>query len=379
MARRREGDRVLGPYQERDKWRIVIAEKGGARVSSFFATEGEARAAKRIAKRDLERITGITIKEAMEKYEMHQREDKNNKLRSVADTAYRLGLLFPDENALLLGLTSTRCEALFDDLKKRITKYGKPFSVDSQKNILAESKTFMNWCVSDQKWLKKNPLVNIKVEGKRRHRKLQLRVDEARRWTDRALELGRAGDPGAVAALVAYLMGFRASEVVNRVVRDLDDEGKILVIENAKTEAGNRGVEVPKVLRPLLKNLAAGKGPTERLFGNHWRDWVRKSVGRICREVGVPVVGAHSMRGLHSSVAMVEGQSSEAVARAMGHESARTTLESYATKEAVEAGRQRRVVERMLSGAPRAQSRRNIVPQSFRSDISAASRRRKTR
>lgn len=379
MARRREGDRVLGPYQERDKWRIVIAEEGGARVSSFFATEGEARAAKRIAKRDLERITGITIKEAMEKYEMHQREDKNNKFRSVADTAYRLGLLFPDENALLLGLTSTRCEALFDDLKKRITKYGKPFSVDSQKNILAESKTFMNWCVSDRKWLKKNPLVNIKVEGKRRHRKLQLRVDEARRWTDRALELGRAGDPGAVAALVAYLMGFRASEVVNRVVRDLDDEGKILVIENAKTEAGNRGVEVPKVLRPLLKNLAAGKGPTERLFGNHWRDWVRKSVGRICREVGVPVVCAHSMRGLHSSVAMVEGQSSEAVARAMGHESARTTLESYATKEAVEAGRQRRVVERMLSVAPRAQIRRNIVPQSFRSDIGAASRRRKTR
>ena len=137
MARRREGDRVLGPYQERDKWRIVIAEKGGARVSSFFATEGEARAAKRIAKRDLERITGITIKEAMEKYEMHQREDKNNKLRSVADTAYRLGLLFPDENALLLGLTSTRCEALFDDLKKRITKYGKPSSVAPPSSSLA--------------------------------------------------------------------------------------------------------------------------------------------------------------------------------------------------------------------------------------------------
>jgi hypothetical protein len=76
---------------------------------------------------------------------------------------------------------------------------------------------------------------------------------------------------------------------------------------------------------------------------------------------------------------MVEGQSSEAVARAMGHESARTTLESYATKEAVEAGRQRRVVERMLNVVPREQKRRNIVPQSFRSDISAASRRRKTR
>ncbi len=248
-----------------------------------------------------------------------------------------------------------------------MTKYDKPFSADSQRNILAESKTFMNWCVRPGSGCRRTPSRAIKVEGKRRHRKPQLRVDEARSGPTGHWNWG-GGRSGAVAALVAYLMGFRASEVVKRVVRDLDDEGKILVIENAKTEAGNRGVEVPKVLRPLLKNLAAGKGPTERLFGNHWRDWVRKSVGRICREVGVPVVCAHSMRGLHSLCG--HGRAASRRRRwpvPWGTSQQERRWMSYATKEAVEAGRQRRVAERMLSVAPRAQIRQEyrsaIVPQ----------------
>jgi integrase len=191
-----------------------------------------------------------------------------------------------------------------------------------------------------------------------------------------ALELAEAGDPGAVAALVALLMGFRASEVVNRVVWDLDDEGRILVVEDAKTPAGNRRVRVPLVLQPLLLGLAKGKQPSDRLFGNHWRDRVRKAVVRICGLAGVPPVTAHSMRGLHSTLAMEAGESSHAVAAALGHESPRTTLQSYATTESVAVGRQQRVTSLLLRGARRGLIRRNIVPQSFRRKENAASRRR---
>jgi integrase len=376
MARRRDGDRVLGPYHERDKWRIVVIDRGGERVSRFFEAEGEARKAKHIAERDLEEIGGMTVLEAIEAYEMHQREDKKDKIRSVRDTVYRLGLLFTDGDTLVSGLTPKRCEALYDDLKHRPTKYDKPFAVDSLKNTVAEAKTFMNWCVSDRGWLRANPLMGIKVEGKRRHRKPQLREDEARKWVTKALELADGGDPGAVAALVALLMAFRASEVVKRVVRDLDDEGHILVVEDAKTPAGNRRMKVPLVLRPLLLSLAAGKQPSERLFGNHWRDWVRKAVVRICRLAGVPTVTAHSMRGLHSTLAMEAGESSHAVAAALGHESPRTTLQSYATVESVAAGRQQRVASLLFRGVSRGPTRRNIVPQSFRRNENAALRRR---
>lgn len=56
----------------------------------------------------------------------------------------------------------------------------------------------------------------------------QLRVDEERRWLAKAVELAAAGEAGAVAAIVALLMGMRASEIVERVVRDVDGGGRLL-------------------------------------------------------------------------------------------------------------------------------------------------------
>jgi len=139
-------------------------------------------------------------------------------------------------------------------------------------------------------------------------------------------------------------MGMRASEITTRVARDLDDGGRLLWIPDAKTEAGKRTLQVPEVLQPYLKGLAEGKTPQEKLFGDHWRDWVRKWVKRICLEVKVPQVTAHGMRGLHSTLALEHGASAHVVASSLGHESFSTTVESYAKPEAIAGARQRRVL-----------------------------------
>lgn len=75
-----------------------------------------------------------------------------------------------------------------------------------------------------------------------------------------------------MAALLALVMGMRANEIVSRVVRDLDDDGKLLWIPDSKTEAGRRTLQVPELLQPFLKELAEGKSPEAKLFGHHWRD-----------------------------------------------------------------------------------------------------------
>jgi len=165
----------------------------------------------------------------------------------------------------------------------------------------------------------------------------------------RATELADAGESGAVAAMMALLLGMRASEIVSRVVRDLDDDGGLLWIPYAKTDAGRRTLRVPEALRPHLLRLAADKAPEARLFGEHWRDWPREWVQQICRQAGVPVVCAHSMRGLHSTLAMDAGVTGHVVAAALGHERVTTTIQSYAKPEAVEAARQRRTLT-VLSG-----------------------------
>ena len=151
--------------------------------------------------------------------------------------------------------------------------------------------------------------------------------------------------------MMALLLGMRASEIVSRVVRDLDDEGHLLWIPDSKTEAGKRTLRIPEVLRPLMQRLAGNRAPEALLFGQHWRDWPREWVQRICAEAGVPVVGAHSMRGLHSTLAMDAGVTGHVVAASLGHESVSTTVQSYAKAEAVAGAQQRRTLTVLAGGA----------------------------
>ena len=75
-------------------------------------------------------------------------------------------------------------------------------------------------------------------------------------------------------------------------------------------------------------------------------------VQRICREAKVPVVMAHGMRGRHSTLAVDAGVTSHALASALGHESFKTTAQSYARTEAVSGAKQRRAL-RLLAGGRR--------------------------
>jgi integrase len=65
---------------------------------------------------------------------------------------------------------------------------------------------------------------------------------------------------------------------------------------------------------------------------------------------GVPVVGAHSMRGLHATLAMDAGITGAVVAASLGHEHISTTTRSYAKGEAVAGAQQRRALTVLAGG-----------------------------
>jgi integrase len=286
-------------------------------------------------------------------YEQHL-TTKGNRPTSVTTTRRRLEAFFDDVDQALTSLTVARCKTLYG-------KASESYAVDSHRNMLAEAKTFLNWCVL-QRWLARNPLDTTTGIGRRRHGKPQLRIDEARTWLARALELARGGNEGATAALCTMLLGMRAGEVVSRVVRDVDDGGRRLWIPDSKTEAGRRTLEVPELLQPLLLELVAkrklqaeldlGQDHQALLFGAHWRDWPRECVQTICRLAKVPVVTAHGMRGLHATLALAAGQSGHQVAAALGHESVSTTEQSYAAPGAA-AGAAAQRAWRVLDGGKR--------------------------
>jgi integrase len=354
MGRKPLGERVRGPYEVPGGWRVDLFSGSGAdsaRQSTTFASQRAAQAYRDECHRQIDGRIKKTISDAIDDYEVFQRDDLGNKPVSYIETKRRLRSFFGvivddagvlvDEGGTISTLNRAQVQGMYDALRGRL-------AVDTHRIMLAQAKTFLRWCVG-RRWLQASPLDDVKGTGKRKHGKPQLTADEARAWMDCALGLAPA-EPGAVAALCTLLMAMRAGEVVARQVRDLDEDGAVLWIRAAKTDAGNRRLEVPSVLRPFLLALAQNRDGAELLFGKHWRDWPREWVQKICRAAEVPVITAHGMRGTHATLASSVGATGEVVARALGHEDVSTTYESYAKAEAVQGAKQKLVLRALKGG-----------------------------
>jgi integrase len=342
--------RIEGPYRHYGGYRCRIARDSGRVWCPVAPT---ARQAQRLAELCLEEIEreALTVSEACTLYRPHLQEVKGNKPTSCDATISRLLSFFSEHQILVRDLTPQRCTRYYNDLvQKPSATTGKPLAVDTHRNCLAEAKTFLAWCV-ENKWLPTNPLANVRGVGRRRHGKKQLTIDEARRWLRVAMDLAPSED-GAVAAILLLLCGLRSSEVVDRIVRDVDDRGRVLRVPFGKTLAAARVVALPAELKPHMVALCKGKTPESRLFGQHWRDWPRKWVKKICGLAKVPSVCAHSMRGLHATLALQAGQTPHVVAATLGHESTSTTLQSYAAAGSAEAGSFIRALQTLQDAAP---------------------------
>ena len=353
MARHgRRGVRVHGPYPHRQQFRIYVVDEGGTKSSFLYATEEEAEQVKKSILRAAKANESKTVDEALEMYEMYLREEKQNKRTSVDATVIRLRSFLPDREMMVNAISLEKAQGYYTAYRTTpCPRTQRPPSVDTHRNVLSEAKTFFAWCVK-KRLAKANPFAKVEGVGRRQHGKPQLRVDESRKWLKAAVELAELGDPGAVAAMMTLLLGMRSLEVVSRVVRDVDDEGRLLWIPCSKTKAGKRTLEVPQVLQPFLLRLAVNRPPEEPLLGQHWRDWPRKEVQRICERAGVMKVTAHGMRGLHSTLAVQSGITGHVVAAALGHESFSTTVQSYAKPEAVASAKQQTVLKVLTGGRP---------------------------
>ena len=197
--------------------------------------------------------------------------------------------------------------------------------------------------------LTRNPFADVEPMGRRSEGKEQLTIDEARKWIALAHQLAEEGNIGAIGNLTAFYLGMRPGEVVARTVRDLDDNGRIIWIRRGKTKKSQRHLEIPKPLRPLLLQRAAGKEPHELLFPFR-REWVNKNTRRLCKKAGVPRVVAHSLRGLHSTLAHDAGATGHLVAEALGHTSFRVTQRHYLAAEASDRANQQRTLEAIHRG-----------------------------
>ena len=334
---RQSGEKVHGPYQHGVRWRLV-RKLGDRQEVISFSSENEARRRKREIEKE---IAGRSVSEAVQDHIVSKRE-LGLRASTVTRAEFHLRrffqldgevdgktMPFAHTGGLVEDLTQRRCADLYAALMKGV-------AVDTHRNALSAAKLFGAWCV-DKGWVATNPVAGVKPIGERNRGKKQLRIDEARKLVDLCIVKANAGDDAAVGVLTALLLGMRASEITDRVVRDLDDDGRLLWIEHGKTKRSRRTLEVPALLRPYLLAMAKGRAPDEQLFGRRvtkrgnkrGRFWLIHWLHEYCDEANVPRVCTHSLRGLHATLATDAGATSHIVAGALGHSSPAVTHAHY--------------------------------------------------
>lgn len=369
--RLREGDKVSGPYAHGNQWRLQVRGADGKVRRIAYPTRDAADRAKASAGGEL---SSTTVDQAVTAYLRHLRDTGTIKEGTKQTHWYRMraffrlgakdGVLVENSGGSLRSLTQEKCQALYDRLREES-------AVDTHRGCLTLAKAFGEWCVK-QGMIRVNPLAEIEPQGERQRGKKQLRVDEARKLIALCCQEAAKGDASAVAVMTALLLGPRATEVVSRVVRDLDDDGWLLWIDKSKTKAGERTLEIPAFLHPHLKRLADGKQPDDRLFTVKDRHWLLYHLHRLCKLAGVTEVCTHSLRGLHSTLAAEHGTTGHIVAKALGHTSFNTTRKHYVQPGTVERVAQGKVLGILTPDATKNRKRtrasgkgagiRNLIP-----------------
>jgi integrase len=330
--------RVNGPYRDRDRWRIYLIDDSG-RKSMLFDSREEAESTK---SKLVERATALverTIGESLDDYRDYRIKVRGVLPKTAEDHCRHLRGLLPIDLPIA-ALTAEKAHRLYLAYAERPNCYtGKPISVATHQWVLLIGKCWGRWLVKSGVSTV-NPFAAVEPIGKPNAGKTQLTRDEAQRLSLVAVEKARSGDDAAIGVLLMLHLGLRQGEVGARVARDVDTDGKVLIIPFGKTLTSRRRLKVPDWLRPYVLSLTLGKEPTELLFSADGRAprrrqyWWNK-VRELCRSAGVPAVCPHSLRGLHATLAIEEGASGDAVAQALGHTSFEMTAKHYASGDSV--------------------------------------------
>ncbi len=309
----------------------------------FFPTLEEARKYKTSTEREISRPPSRTINDMLAEWHTQMLRAGQLKPRSLEHRFGRLKSFFvPVAEEDIASLTPRRAAALYQEARERISpKTGALLSAASHRFDLWSAQVFYRWA-SQYGYVGASPFRDVKPVGKLNAGKTQLRIEEARRFTSAAVSyFEEKRHPLAIGALLALTMGLRTSEVLERVVRDLDDGGRYLWIDAGKTVNARRHLEVPEVVQPFLLQLAEGRRPDDLLFGSrksggpHHKQKMWEMVRRLCQRADVPSVCTHSLRGLWATLAVQSGAASHVVAANLGHNSFAVTQRHYAQGSAV--------------------------------------------
>lgn len=348
MRRKQDGIRIYGPYQHGEQWRVHEVEtSGGRRHTTYhcFETIDEAEAFINAASGEAQ---GDTVKSAVDAFLDAKRR------RGLADVTidnyeHRLNRLLglPKNGNRPLRWVRDRGDQLY-----QASVFG---AGDTHINGLNVGRMWGNFCVK-QRMLRANPFADVEAVGRKRHgsTKERLSVNESRKLE--AYCCAHADEQDCVLTYGYLMLGKRASELAGALVRDLDDDGRLLRIRKAKSVASVGSIAVPEVLREMMLGLAEGRALDAPLFANtSGEPMSRYSARDRVRAVTKAAIGREvppqELRRTFTDNAGRQGIALKSIAEMTGHTSPSVTRRSYIGRDVVDAAAVERNFKVLAGGA----------------------------
>lgn len=401
MGRKKGDDRVLGPYKDkaRETWFLQLIVDGIRTKSEEYPSQAEAAKAKLGAERELAAALETTIEQGIHLYrDAHLIAVKKNEPESLNTTMWRLYQMFPEDVRrlplkALNGPSGERLtqecragrwrtikgkvkpECVWDGISTRkLARTKEPASVTSQLEILDAARAFCRWLVA-KGHCKTNAMAWYDPHLEPEKEKGSIgRADLT--WTHasrvlllaQALAVSQAGtDIGIRAACVfiAMVTGLRATTLTRIKVRDIERRSGaawILWAWRAKKRGKKerRRIDLAAEFEPVLGPLVEGRFGEDWLFavtsprhkqsatGKHWRDWVRRSVAKLCILASGPVATAHQLRGVLATELTAQGFPD--IAQWVLDHARQATTRGYASIASQGLGEQRKMLRAMKGG-----------------------------
>lgn len=348
-----KSSRVSGIYQEGERFRVVAFCP--ERRSFWCGTRAEADAVAERLTQMFRQQSARTVGQAVEEYLEYLLQQGQRSI-SLRNLRYKLLPFLPAER-MIHTITAEVAAELYRAETQRPSRFLRPMAAASHRASLKYARALFRWLVEDRKYLQSNPFEHVKPVGRVNTGKHQLRLDEARKLHAWLLKQAER-DERATAVLTQLILGLRSAEVLRRQVRDVDDHGRLFCIESGKTKNARRWLEIRSpALQALLAKQAQGRGPEELLFGAgratpHEAPTLWKWLRSFCEDAGVPLVCPHSLRGLHSTLALEHGATSGLVAAALGHGSFAVTQRHYVRPGTMAKLQQSKIVNALEVPAP---------------------------
>lgn len=344
---------VYGPYppcEGRTRWRLQVYDPATKRKQNLTAeSEEAARALIPLLEIEFKRHSPLLLHEVLAQYLEYKATIAQSQW--VLTLGERLRSFLP--NVPVQRLTPEDAETLYENETKRVGRFGVE-SAATHQALLRNTKEFFRW-LCKRKLATSNPFENVDPIGRVHVGKAQPRETDAKRLDSVLMEAAKGGDEGALALLVQIYLGLRPGEVLSLQVDAIERQGTKVSIARGKTKNAKRSLELFADVAVLLWRYCQGRPGEQRVFAavlpqKPATNWMYKRLHKFCAVAGLPKFCPHSLRGLHSSLALASGATTHQVAASLGHANFSTTARHYADPAVIDNARAQRMVATLKSG-----------------------------